>query len=317
MVDFTAAEDQSLQPVFSTAGLKYYLGVYQKDVDHLNRLVQGTENEDKSLEDLIAENSFDEDPSKLALFNYASQVYNHSVFLRNLTPNGSAPSRLMNFTLCDHFGSVERFERVFAMNASAIYGSGWTWLVSNDKTLEVVNGFNAGNPVGKNKVIPLMCVNVWQHAYLMDFRLNRIEYIDRFLRTINWKKIEERLNSEDATLDLLEYVIFKERVDRISGLQQKVFLINEIQQKMDQMQPEEETDSDSDYIDPEALAKARAAKGLPPIEPQEAREGESEKPVKEKEYKPTSKETKQFSKFKQEFQRQQGEEAQRKGDQLE
>ncbi len=159
---------------------------HQTYVDKANGLVAGTENENKSLEELIMSSSG-------GLFNNVAQIWNHSFFWNCLSPNTSAPSDSLAAALSEAFGSVEKFKEQFTNSAINNFGSGWTWLVKNAAgKLEIVNTSNAGNPMTDGHT-PLLTVDVWEHAYYIDHRNARPKFLESFWALANWNFVADNL----------------------------------------------------------------------------------------------------------------------------
>jgi len=181
---------------------------------------------------------YSEDQEHADLYNYACQVFNHNFHFSNLIPHGIPASLWMEQQLTVHFGSVLQFQRVLAMNAGAIYGSGWTWIIDNDSNLEVVNGYNAGNPLGKQKVTLLLGIDLWEHAYFTDFRVNRLEFLHNWLQTINWGIVERKLKNLhfDDGLDKIQFNKFRNRVNfetKINTNKEREHLLSEDEDSFD------------------------------------------------------------------------------------
>lgn len=179
----------ALAPHISKETLEYHYGKHHKAyVDNLNKLVDGTPDAKKSLEDLIKN-------SKGGIFNNAAQVWNHTFYWNCLTPKGGGePSGQLANAIAKTFKSFATFKEEFSKTAATTFGSGWAWLVKNgDGKLEIVSTSNAGNPITDNKK-PLLTCDVWEHAYYIDYRNARPKYIENFWNLINWKFAEAEFN---------------------------------------------------------------------------------------------------------------------------
>ncbi len=121
------------------------------------------------------------------LFNNASQHFNHSFFWKCLSPNGGGkPKGLILKKIVDNFGSFEAFKEKFADAALSIFGSGWVWLaLDSDGKLEILTLLNAGTPITLDKK-PLLALDVWEHAYCLDYGNDRKSYVDKFWEIVNW-----------------------------------------------------------------------------------------------------------------------------------
>jgi len=172
----------ALAPRISEETIDYHYGKHhQAYVNNLNGLIEGTENANKSLEDIIRS-------SDGGLFNNAAQVWNHTFYWNSLSPNGGGePSGELGAAINETFGSFDEFKSKFTASAGGNFGSGWTWLVKNaDGNLEIVNTSNADTPITDSSVTPLLTVDVWEHAYYVDYRNARPEYLKNFWELANW-----------------------------------------------------------------------------------------------------------------------------------
>jgi len=173
----------SLAPHISKETLDYHYGKHHKSyVRKLNDLVSGTEHEGKSLEDIV----------RLAdggLFNNAAQVWNHTFYWNCLSPEGGgAAAGPIASAIKASFGSFDEFKESFTRSAAGNFGSGWTWLVRNaDGSLAIVNTSNADTPLTDSTVEPLLTVDIWEHAYYIDYRNARPKYLEAFWALVNWE----------------------------------------------------------------------------------------------------------------------------------
>jgi Fe-Mn family superoxide dismutase len=171
----------ALEPVVSEETIDYHYGKHhQAYVTNLNKLVAGTEFEGASLEDIIRK-------SDGAIFNNGAQVWNHTFYWNGLSPDGGGqPSGALGEAIDAAFGSFEAFKEAFVTSAVGNFGSGWTWLVKNDDgSVEIVNTSNAANPIRDGKT-PLLTIDVWEHAYYIDYRNARPKYLDEIWKLVNW-----------------------------------------------------------------------------------------------------------------------------------
>ncbi|MGQ9660111.1 MAG: superoxide dismutase [Thermochromatium sp.] len=174
-------EKNALEPVISAETIEYHYGKHhQAYVTNLNNLIKDTEFADMPLEDIILKSSG-------GIFNNAAQVWNHTFYWNCLSPNGGgAPSGALASAIDATFGSFDEFKRQFAQSAAGNFGSGWTWLVKNaDGSIEIFNTSNAGTPMTSGK-IALLTVDVWEHAYYIDYRNARPTYLERLWDKVNW-----------------------------------------------------------------------------------------------------------------------------------
>ncbi len=172
--------DNALEPVISAETISYHYGKHhQTYVTNLNNLIEGGEFADMSLEDIVKKSSG-------GIFNNAAQVWNHTFYWNGLSPNGGGePSGALADAINKTFGSFDAFKEAFSKSAATNFGSGWTWLVKNGDALEIVNTSNAANPMTDGKT-PLLTVDVWEHAYYVDYRNARPKYLEEIWKIINW-----------------------------------------------------------------------------------------------------------------------------------
>lgn len=172
----------ALEPHISAETLEYHHGKHHNTyVTKLNGLVPGTEFEGKSLEEII------KTAPAGGIFNNAAQVWNHSFYWNCLSPNGGgAPTGAVAEAINAKWGSFEKFQEAFNDKAVNNFGSSWTWLVKNeDGSLEIVNTSNAGTPMTSGQKA-LLTVDLWEHAYYIDYRNVRPDYLKGFWALVNW-----------------------------------------------------------------------------------------------------------------------------------
>lgn len=174
----------ALEPHISQETLEYHYGKHHNTyVVKLNGLVEGTDLAEKSLEEIVQ-------TSTGGVFNNAAQVWNHTFYWHCLSPNGGGePTGELADAIVKAFGSFAEFKAKFTDSAINNFGSGWTWLVkTEDGALEIVNTSNAGCPIAEEglKMTPLLTVDVWEHAYYIDYRNMRPSYMDAFWALVNW-----------------------------------------------------------------------------------------------------------------------------------
>ncbi|MDN7123429.1 superoxide dismutase [Pseudidiomarina terrestris] len=175
-------EKNALEPHISAETLEYHYGKHHAAyVSKLNDAVKGTDMENKSLEDIIKSSSG-------GVFNNAAQVWNHTFYWHCLSPNGGGePSGELADAINSAFGSFDKFKEEFKAQAAGNFGSGWTWLVKKaDGSVAIVNTDDADTPITNSAVTPLMTVDVWEHAYYIDYRNARPNYLDAFWNIVNW-----------------------------------------------------------------------------------------------------------------------------------
>jgi Fe-Mn family superoxide dismutase len=181
-------EKNALEPTISQETLEFHHDKHhQTYVTNLNNLIPGTEFENASLEEIVMKSSG-------GIFNNAAQVWNHTFYWNCLSPNGGgAPGGELGAAIDQAFGSFDEFKKAFSTSAATNFGSGWTWLVKNaDGGVEIVNTSNAGNPMTDGKT-PLLTVDVWEHAYYIDFRNARPKYLEEIWNLINWDFVAANL----------------------------------------------------------------------------------------------------------------------------
>jgi Fe-Mn family superoxide dismutase len=183
----------ALAPVISAQTVGIHYGKHHKTyVDNLNGLVKGTEFADLTLERIIADTAGKHD--KTAIFNNAAQVWNHTFYWRSLRPNGGGalPAALRE-KIEASFGSVDACKQELSTAALTQFGSGWAWLVIDGSKLAVVKTSNAAVPMTVG-MKPLLCLDVWEHAYYLDYQNRRADYIKAVLDTlVNWDFAHENL----------------------------------------------------------------------------------------------------------------------------
>jgi superoxide dismutase, Fe-Mn family len=183
----------ALEPHMSARTLSFHHGKHHATyVSKLNAAVDGTPLAKRTLEDIIRETAGKTD--RTAIFNNAAQAWNHNFFWHSLSPEGGGePSGSLAKQLVASFGGLDAFKTAFADKAAGLFGSGWTWLVADKGKLEIVQTANAGTPLSDGKK-PLLTLDVWEHAYYLDFQNRRPDFIKVFLEElVNWDFAEENL----------------------------------------------------------------------------------------------------------------------------
>jgi superoxide dismutase, Fe-Mn family len=176
----------ALEPNMSKQTFEFHYGKHHAGyVTNLNNLVKDTPMADMSLEDVV-KGSFG-DPSKAGIFNNAAQVWNHTFFWKSMKPNGGgAPTGELAAKIDADFGSLDKFKEAFKAAGATQFGSGWAWLVNDGGTLKVTKTPNAENPIVHGQT-PLLTMDVWEHAYYLDFQNRRPDFISTYLDSlINW-----------------------------------------------------------------------------------------------------------------------------------
>lgn len=171
----------ALVPHMSQETLEYHHGKHHNAyVNNLNNLIKGTKYENMSLEEIILS-------SEGPVFNNSAQIWNHTFFWNSLSPKGGGePTGNSLEAITKQWGSFEKFKEEFTKSAVANFGAGWTWLVKNkDGSLGIVNTSNAQTPLTTGAT-PLLTVDVWEHAYYIDYRNERPKFINGFWALVNW-----------------------------------------------------------------------------------------------------------------------------------
>ena len=179
----------ALEPHISAETLDYHYGKHHKSyVDKLNGLVEGTELAGRSLEDIVK-------GSEGGIFNNAAQIWNHSFYWNCLSPSGGgAPEGAIAAAIDAAFGSFDAFKQAFTDSAINNFGSCWTWLVKKaDGSVGIVNTSNAATPLTDDGVTPLLTVDLWEHAYYIDYRNARPKYLEAFWALVNWEFANQNL----------------------------------------------------------------------------------------------------------------------------
>lgn len=173
----------ALEPHISKETLEFHYGKHhQTYVTKLNGLVPGTEFEGKTLEEVVKASSG-------GVFNNAAQIWNHSFYWNCLSPNGGGEATgAIAEAINAAFGSFDKFKEEFTNSAINNFGSSWTWLVKNaDGSVAIVNTSNAATPLTDEGATPLLTVDLWEHAYYIDYRNARPAYMDAFWKLVNWE----------------------------------------------------------------------------------------------------------------------------------
>lgn len=169
---------------------EYHYGKHhQTYINNLNNLIKGTEFESKSLFEILTQ-------AQGGLFNNVAQVYNHDFYWDCITPTTSARSAELEEAIKASFGDLANFKETFLNAATTLFGSGWCWVVYNPDTkkLEIKQTSNAQTPV-TDKLIPVLVVDVWEHAYYIDHRNARPAYLEQFFNHIHWEFVSKSLEA--------------------------------------------------------------------------------------------------------------------------
>ena len=183
---------EALEPHIDTLTMQIHHGKHhQAYVDNLNKAIAGTENENKTIEELVA-NAGKISP---AVRNNGGGHWNHTFFWESLAPNAGAPSGALAEAINAAFGSFDEFKTKFSAAGVGRFGSGWAWLIAKDGKVEISSTPNQDNPlmdVAEVKGTPLLGVDVWEHAYYLKYQNKRPDYLAAIWNVINWDKVAER-----------------------------------------------------------------------------------------------------------------------------
>jgi len=183
----------ALEPHIDTQTMQIHHGKHhQAYVDNLNKAIAGTDNENKSLEELVAYAG----SISPAVRNNGGGHWNHTFFWESLAPNaGGAPTGKLADAINEAFGSFDAFKEKFAAAGMTRFGSGWAWLIEQDDKLVISSTPNQDNPlmdVADVKGKPILGVDVWEHAYYLKYQNRRADYLAAFWNVVNWNKVAER-----------------------------------------------------------------------------------------------------------------------------
>ena len=180
---------EALEPVISRETIEFHHGKHlQTYVDNLNKLIADTEYEKLPLEQIVAE-------SQGAIFNNAGQILNHNLYFTQFSPvkaENHTPQGAILDAINRDFGSFDSFQAEFEQKGISLFGSGWVWLAADKEgKLVIIQESNAGNPVTKG-LKPLLTMDVWEHAYYIDYRNRRAAHLHALWQIINWEEINRR-----------------------------------------------------------------------------------------------------------------------------
>ena len=179
--------ENALEPVLSANTLGFHYGKHHKTyVDNLNKLIAGTEYSNQTLEQIISGTAGKAEA--VAIFNNAAQTWNHTFYWKSLQPNGGGePPAALKQMIEASYGAVDACKKEFASLAVSQFGSGWAWLVLDGSQLKLVKTANAGLPLTMG-LKPLLAIDVWEHAYYLDYQNRRADYVNAVLdKLINWE----------------------------------------------------------------------------------------------------------------------------------
>jgi len=187
--------EDALAPQYSARTISFHYGKHHKTyVDKLNGLVEGTDLADKSLEEIIKATAGD--AGKAGVFNNAAQVWNHTFFWNCMTPDGGGGKPRGDIAGCldSTFGSYDKFVEEFKAAAVNRFGSGWAWLVLDERAVpKVLSTSNAETPLAMG-MKPLLTIDVWEHAYYLDYQNRRPDWVQAYLDTlVNWEFVGKNM----------------------------------------------------------------------------------------------------------------------------
>lgn len=186
-------DENALEPYISKETLQYHHGKHHAAyINNLNRLIEGTTYADMNLEAIVISASG-------SIFNNAAQVYNHDFYFKGMSRKITAPSKDLLALFNKDFGSFEAFKKIFLDTAASFFGSGWVWLSMDDSGSLVLESFtNAGNPLLSGHT-PLMTCDVWEHAYYIDYRNARADYLEKWWGLVDWNFVSQNLEAFTET----------------------------------------------------------------------------------------------------------------------
>ena len=180
----------ALEPVISKETIEFHHGKHlQTYVNNLNNLIQGTKFENATLEQIVAE-------SDGAIFNNAGQTLNHNLYFTQFSPyGGGRPTGALAKAIDATWGSFENFQKEFVAAGTGLFGSGWVWLLSDNKgNLSIIKTSNQDTPITLN-LIPVIGIDLWEHAYYLRYQNNRGNYINNWFNVVNWDKALSNYNN--------------------------------------------------------------------------------------------------------------------------
>ncbi len=179
-------EQDGLEPYISANTLEFHHGKHHSAyVANTNKLVKGTDLENEDLESIIKKSAGDD--ARIAIFNNAAQVWNHSFYWQCMKPNGGGPpTGPVAEKINADFGGYEAFTEEFKAAGVTLFGSGWAWLILENDKLKIIKTSNADTPIARG-LKPILTVDVWEHAYYLDYQNRRPDYLGAFVdKLINW-----------------------------------------------------------------------------------------------------------------------------------
>ncbi len=184
---------EALAPHISSRTLDFHHGKHHNAyVTNLNKLIEGTDLAGETLENIIKKTV--NDAAKAGIFNNAAQVWNHTFYWQSMTPQGGGvPTGAILAKITADFGSYDKFSEQLKNAGLTQFGSGWAWLVLKNNKLEIIKTANADTPIAHG-MTPLLTVDVWEHAYYLDYQNGRGTYLDVFMNhLVNWEFVNSNL----------------------------------------------------------------------------------------------------------------------------
>ncbi len=182
-------DENALEPYISKETLQYHHGKHHAGyINKLNTLIEGTVYAEMKLEEIVKK-------ADGGIFNNAAQVFNHNFYFNGMSKKKTSPSKELLALFERDFGSIESFKEKFLDMAAGLFGSGWVWLSIKDSgTLSIESFSNAGNPLLLDHT-PLLTCDVWEHAYYIDYRNARADYLEKWWELVNWDFVSENLEA--------------------------------------------------------------------------------------------------------------------------
>ncbi|WP_211251898.1 superoxide dismutase [Desulfobacter vibrioformis] len=183
----------ALEPYISEKTIRFHYGKHHSGyVKKLNRMIQGTAYAGLTIEAIIQKTHGS--AGEAGIFNNAAQVFNHTFYWNSMKPGGgNVPAGIIAEKINADFGSYDAFKKAFASAALSQFGSGWAWLVKDGDALKIIKTANADTPLAQG-LIPILTVDVWEHAYYLDYQNRRADYIDAYLKNlVNWEFAQTNL----------------------------------------------------------------------------------------------------------------------------
>lgn len=190
-------DEGALAPAISARTIGFHYGKHHKTyVEALNKLAAGTRYADMKLEQIVRTTAGRETDKEKKIFNNAGQVWNHDFYWRSLAPTPSKPGGKLAQAIDRDFGGLDELLKQFAEAGKGQFGSGWAWLVSNAGKLSITKTGNALDPMARH-INCLLTIDVWEHAYYLDYQNERGKYLEAVLHKLNWDFASENLDKQD------------------------------------------------------------------------------------------------------------------------